>query len=145
MKLKDMRLTERFDRRSLEELGRGLKEKQERLRDSVKRVLTTGFASRSADPVEWVTETLHEEIQIAFLNNVNLHLVQIEAALERLAHGDYGLCHECGEFIELERLRVLPFALRCTACLSRMEIQESQPAKVSRTTGRDQAAGSALA
>ncbi len=140
-----MRLKERFDRRSLEELGRRLKEKQEKLRESVKRVMSTGLARRSSDTVEWATETLHEEMQVAFLNNVNLHLVQIEAALERLAHGDYGLCDECGEFIELERLRVLPFALRCIACQSRTEMQESQPAKVIRTIGRDQAVGGVLA
>jgi DnaK suppressor protein len=125
-----MKLKERFDCRSLEELGRRLKEKQAQLRESTKRVMTAGFASRSADPVEWATETLHEEMQVAFLNNVNLHLVQIEAALERLAHGDYGLCHECGEFIELERLRVLPFTLRCTACLSPIEPQAPQGASV---------------
>ena len=125
-----MKLKERFDCRSLEELGRRLKEKQSKLRESAKRVMTTGFASRSADTVEWATETLHEEMQVAFLNNVNLHLVQIEAALERLADGDYGLCHECGDFIDLERLRVLPFALRCTACQSRMELQASQGANV---------------
>ena len=125
-----MKLKGRFDCRSLEELGRRLKEKQATLREAAKRVMTTGFASRSADSVEWATETLHQEMQVAFLNNVNLHLVQIEAALERLAHGDYGLCHECGAFIELERLRVLPFALRCTACLSPMEPQASQGANV---------------
>jgi RNA polymerase-binding transcription factor DksA len=125
-----VKLKERFDCRSLEELGRRLKEKQATLKESAKRVMTTGFASRSTDPVEWATETLHEEMQVAFLNNVNLHLVQIEAALERLAHGDYGLCDECGEYIELERLRVLPFTLRCTTCLSPMEPQASQGANV---------------
>ena len=125
-----MKLKERFDCRSLEELGRGLKEKQAKLRESAKRVMTTGFASRSADTMEWATENLHEEMQVAFLNNVNLHLVQIEAALERFAHGDYGLCHECGESIGLERLRVVPFALRCTACQSRMELEAFQGSNV---------------
>jgi DnaK suppressor protein len=130
-----MKLKERFDRRSLQELGRWLKEKQARLRESAQRVMSTGLASRSADSVEWAAETLHEEMQVAFLNTVNLQLVQIEAALEGLANGEYGLCYECGEFIGLERLRVLPFALRCAACQSRTELQVSQLAEVGRTAG----------
>ena len=120
-----MKLKERFDRQSLQELGWWLKDKQARLRESAQRVMSTCLASRSADYVEWATETLHEEMQVAFLNSVNLQLVQIEAALDRLARGEYGLCHECGEFIGLARLRVLPFALRCTACQLRTELQAS--------------------
>ena len=128
-----MKLKERFDRRSLQELGRWLKEKRAKLKESAQRVMSNSLASRSADSVESATETLHEEMQVAFLNSVNLQLVQIEAALDRLAHGEYGLCYECGEFIELARLRVLPFALWCTGCQLRTELQASQLAKVSRT------------
>ena len=131
-----MKLKERFDLRTLEEIERLLREKHARLRKAVQGVMSTCLrteASQYADSVEWATETLHEDIQVAFLDSVNVHLAQIEAALWRLAHGAYGLCHECGKFIGLARLRVLPFALRCTACQSRTELQAFQGAKVIKT------------
>ena len=132
-----MKLKERFDRRTLEEIERLLREKQARLRKAAQGVMSTCLrteASQYADSEEWATETLHEDIQAAFLDNVNVHLAQIEAALGRLDHGEYGLCHECGKFIGLACLRALPFALRCEACQMRAELQVSQGAKVIKTS-----------
>lgn len=40
----------------------------------------------------------------------------IQAALERLSRGDYGVCVECGESISDERLEVIPHAARCRDC-----------------------------
>lgn len=37
----------------------------------------------------------------------------IERALERMSHGEYGICIECGNPIEYERLKLVPWALRC--------------------------------
>jgi DnaK suppressor protein len=48
-------------------------------------------------------------------------LAQVEAALRRLDEGRYGDCADCGEPIALERLRVQPAALRCTACQAAFE------------------------
>ena len=48
-----------------------------------------------------------------------LHLAEmkdVEGALHRLDDGTYGDCVDCGEPIPLQRLLVLPAALRCTAC-----------------------------
>lgn len=38
---------------------------------------------------------------------------KIQAALARITSGQYGVCIECGGAIELERLRAVPWALRC--------------------------------
>ena len=40
----------------------------------------------------------------------------LEAARERIAKGDYGVCVDCGRDIGFERLRVAPSAIRCIAC-----------------------------
>jgi DnaK suppressor protein len=42
----------------------------------------------------------------------------IDEALARLDQGSYGVCAECGDEIGLERLKVLPFAVRCVDCES---------------------------
>lgn len=41
---------------------------------------------------------------------------QIEAALERIASGEYGYCVKCGEAITDERLDVLPYTPFCRNC-----------------------------
>lgn len=45
----------------------------------------------------------------------------IDAALQRLGDGSYGLCPDCGEAIDDARLRAEPAALRCAACQQRFE------------------------
>ena len=44
-----------------------------------------------------------------------------DAALLRLARGEYGLCLGCGGPIAVERLYVYPAALRCVDCQDRFE------------------------
>ena len=43
-------------------------------------------------------------------------LIQIEAALERVNAGSYGLCGPCSRLIEPERLDALPAVALCSAC-----------------------------
>jgi DnaK suppressor protein len=46
---------------------------------------------------------------------------EIEDALERMRQGTYGVCVDCGEYIERERLRILPWAARCVVDQSAFE------------------------
>ena len=48
-------------------------------------------------------------------------LRQVDAALARLATGDYGVCTDCGDAITVRRLLVQPAALRCVNCQQRVE------------------------
>ncbi len=43
-------------------------------------------------------------------------LRRIDAALQRLADGEYGACVECGEDIPAKRLGVDPTVVRCVDC-----------------------------
>jgi DnaK suppressor protein len=56
-------------------------------------------------------------------------LRRIDAAVERLDDGRYGRCTRCGEGIAGERLRAMPFALRCQQCESDRE-HEAQHARM---------------
>ena len=51
-------------------------------------------------------------------------LERIDAALARLADGRYGDCAGCGRPIPSQRLRALPFAVRCREC---EEAREASP------------------
>jgi DnaK suppressor protein len=43
-------------------------------------------------------------------------IAEIDAALERIAAGSYGICTGCGTAIPLPRLEVRPFAATCVGC-----------------------------
>ena len=45
----------------------------------------------------------------------------LEAASDRIEHGDYGVCADCGRDIGFERLRATPIAIRCIDCQTRHE------------------------
>ena len=45
----------------------------------------------------------------------------LDAARERMASGDYGVCTDCGRDIGFERLRATPSAIRCIDCQTRHE------------------------
>lgn len=51
-------------------------------------------------------------------------LGKIEAALERIEAGTYGICEECGEWIGVERLRARPVTTLCIECKSNQEAEE---------------------
>jgi DnaK suppressor protein len=46
---------------------------------------------------------------------------QIEASLDRIQTGGYGVCDACGGGIAEARLAALPWATRCVACQERQE------------------------
>jgi len=45
-------------------------------------------------------------------------LARIDAALERMEAGQYGICRSCREPIEPRRLAAVPLALECAECAS---------------------------
>jgi RNA polymerase-binding protein DksA len=52
----------------------------------------------------------------ALVRQVRHHLVEIDAALERVAAGTYGTCEQCGEPIGEDRLEARPVARTCIRC-----------------------------
>ena len=52
----------------------------------------------------------------ALVRQVQGHLAEVEAALERVEAGTYGTCERCGDAIPAGRLEARPTARRCVAC-----------------------------
>jgi DnaK suppressor protein len=124
-----MSTKERLDRRTTREVERFLKARQLQLKEAVQSVVSerrSAVAGRTADVTVQATETLNDEIQVTLADRHSRQVAQIEAALERLARGEYGICHDCEEFIGLARIKALPFAHRCSACQSRAERKARQ-------------------
>ena len=58
-----------------------------------------------------------ERQQVAgLLRDARTKLAALDAALERLRHGTYGRCTQCGVSIPAERLEAVPGAEHCITC-----------------------------
>ncbi len=62
------------------------------------------------------TDIFEEEKALALEAHLIGMLAKVEAALERIANGTYGICEKCGKPIAPERLAVLPYATTCVTC-----------------------------
>jgi len=64
----------------------------------------------------------HEQYTLSLLGEVQRRQIAlIDAALSRIANGEYGTCIDCESEIDPKRLRALPFALQCAECATRRE------------------------
>ena len=60
--------------------------------------------------------TIQDDIDFALIQMKAETLQRIDEALRRLEDRTYGNCFECGDEISEQRLRALPFAVRCKDC-----------------------------
>jgi RNA polymerase-binding protein DksA len=54
----------------------------------------------------------------ALLDRARRRLAEVDAALDRMAEGTYGVCVDCGRPVTDERLAARPTATRCIECAS---------------------------
>lgn len=67
------------------------------------------------------SDNFEQEFTLSLMENEEVTLAAIEAALERLEDGTYGNCEECGVKIPKMRLEAIPYATMCVKCASRFE------------------------
>ncbi len=78
-------------------------------------------AERDPEPVE-ASQSEQAQYDLEQLGEVERReLANIDAALQRLDAGEYGVCRRCGERIEASRLAAMPFVLECTECARDLE------------------------
>jgi DnaK suppressor protein len=62
------------------------------------------------------TATLDREIDYSLEENSESVLRSIDAALQRIEDGTFGICETCGQPISEERLEAIPYATQCIDC-----------------------------
>ena len=67
-------------------------------------------------PTDHAGEMEEHERQLAIRENLEQMFAQCEDALGRLGRGEYGVCRSCGQEIDIERLKALPYATKCIPC-----------------------------
>jgi DnaK suppressor protein len=78
---------------------------------------------------------IQEDIEFALIQMKAESLNKINEALARLEEGRYGHCFECGEEISEQRLRALPFAVRCKDCEEAREVAQQRERVLSQRRG----------
>ncbi len=68
------------------------------------------------DAEERATEREDDEV-LEGIGQAGLNEIRgIDAALKRIEDGTYGTCASCGEGISEDRLRAIPYAVKCRNC-----------------------------
>jgi RNA polymerase-binding transcription factor DksA len=79
---------------------------------------TGGMSTDPADDADALAN--HERTQI-LVSNAQSMVEQINAALERLDAGTYGICTHCSKQIDPRRLGALPYVTSCIDCQAAAE------------------------
>lgn len=96
-----------------------------RMADSaLKNNRTEGNGDLSSMPIHMAdigSDNFEQEFTLSLMESEGVTLENIEAALERIDDGTYGMCEECGVRIPKMRLDAIPYATMCVKCASRHE------------------------
>jgi RNA polymerase-binding transcription factor DksA len=96
-------------RRRIEQELRATRAELERLDELLK--LKGDYGLGRGDPTVYTWER-----NLARREQAKDKLEKLEAALQRIEEGKYGVCEACDQAIEPERLAALPTATLCVAC-----------------------------
>ena len=110
-------------------LGARRREITNEVQGKIRDARSEGFAGKSSDVLDAVESSeadIQEDIEFALIQMKAETLNKITEALARLEEGTYGYCFECGEEISEQRLRALPFAVRCKDCEEAREVAEQR-------------------
>jgi len=92
---------------------------QERLNRELK--LLKINSDSNSDLLDAASFSYIQQRSSGWIKYLQSRLSQIEEAILRLQTGSYGACFICGKEIEIERLRLKPYANYCVKCRKRIE------------------------
>jgi DnaK suppressor protein len=117
------------------ELAQFLEDRRDQIHQDVqsrKRVGRAGRPTEVGDIGDDSEAGSQAAIDFALLQRTAEALGRVDAALGRIEAGEYGDCLDCHVEISEQRLRALPFAVRCTACEERHEDDAARARRPSR-------------
>ena len=101
------------------------KENLLKLKVEITRILETQDGPKELrdafDDPDIANEIMEKMMSSLFSSNYEKNLERIDAALERIQEGQFGMCQVCAAEIPLPRLEALPFTLYCINCQKEIE------------------------
>lgn len=78
-----------------------------------------------ADPADRASAESDRAFTLRIRDRERRLIRKIQAAIQRIEDGSYGVCEECGEEISIPRLKARPVTKLCINCKSRQEEGEN--------------------
>jgi RNA polymerase-binding transcription factor DksA len=92
-----------------------LEQEKERIEKEINRI--RGYLEELRVAEDGVDPDASERMMnLSIMENLERRLQSIDYALSVLQRGRYGICEDCGQPIEPERLKVLPDTTLCSKC-----------------------------
>ena len=98
--------------------------------DSLRKLQKESRGELSSVPyhmADLASDNYEQEFTLGLIENEDEELVEIAAALERIEHGEYGVCGMCEKPISKKRLTAIPYARFCIECKRKMEENKRSP------------------
>ena len=102
----------------VEKMRKRLVKEQKELGEQIKveRKKVEPSLTSNPDRTEIANEYAFRGRRMSVLDQLQEQLLDINRALERIEEGTYGICTNCGQPIQAERLEALPWAELCIDC-----------------------------
>lgn len=115
--------------RNFDEIRRMLEQQRDEILATNEEIIASGKMGTDGtnfpDMSDQATAEQDQNLNIRMRSREQKLLVKIEETLERIAAGDYGICQECEEPIQYERLKARPVTTLCIDCKTEQEAQEA--------------------
>ncbi|MBW1973964.1 MAG: RNA polymerase-binding protein DksA [Deltaproteobacteria bacterium] len=115
-----------MDQETLAYFKKLLEEKlRELLKEAEKTVQEmTGETITFPDPADRATMEMDRSFLLRIRDRERKLIAKIREALERIENGTFGICEECGDEIDIERLKARPVTTLCIECKRKQEALE---------------------
>jgi DnaK suppressor protein len=107
--------------RYLEQRERELRRMIEEERKSIESEVYEEFAEHSGDEADRAFARIQATVEGGVIAHHLGELQDLASARDRIENGTFGICTDCGEWIDYQRLKANPTAKRCAECQSRRE------------------------
>ncbi len=120
-----------MEKETLEKFRKQLIQKREEILNEAGRTLSdmTDQNENVPDPNDRATIESGRSFELRIRDRERKLLSKIEAALQRVEDGEYGVCDECSEEIGLKRLEARPVTTLCIDCKTLQETKERSQGK----------------
>ena len=115
-----------MNQRQLKSFKTLLTSRRQELLDEAERTVSgmhTG-SQTFADPTDRASLESDRNATLRIRDRERKLIAKIDAALERISDGTYGLCEECGDPISVARLKARPVTTLCINCKAEQEAEE---------------------
>jgi RNA polymerase-binding protein DksA len=86
-----------------------LRERLGRNRDSQREETLQPLVQDTNDPADCATDEFDHDLAFSLLSHEESVLLEVDAAIQRIQAGKYGICEETGKTIPADRLRAIPW------------------------------------